>query len=352
MKDIVSNFLIEGSIFEIEENSSGLVNKTYIINTTKSKYLLQKINQYVFKKPNEVMENIELVTDHLKNKNIRTLDIIKTKDLKSYYFDNTNYYRMYKYMSDLENVNLDFDKVCLEVGKSIGKFQLDLFDLDIEKLYDTIPNFHNFLSRINDLITSYKNSTFDDIRKYNSTKYYNYILSNVSKNMVILNNIKKGLIPIRVTHNDTKLNNILFNKITKKAECLIDLDTVMPGSLLFDYGDACRSSIVTVDENSKDIQNIDLNDKKFIYLTIGYLSKVKELLNEVEVENLVDSIGLIIMECATRFLTDYLDHDVYFKTDYQEQNLDRVINQLTLYERYLNKENLYKEYVRIILNRL
>lgn len=352
MKDIIKNFKIKGKLIKISEVKNGLVNKTYLIKTNKALYLLQKINHYVFKNPDKLMHNINIVTKHLNKKRTRTLEIIKTIDNKLYYYDDVNYYRIYKYIVDLKNVEVINNKTVLEVGKTIGKFQLELMDLNHDLLFETIPNFHNFISRINDLIKSYEKCNFYDIRKFKGTKYYNYIISNSQKNMLIQEKIKKGDIPLRITHNDTKLNNILFDKLNNLGVCLIDLDTVMPGSILFDYADACRSSIVTVDENSLDIDNIDLDDSKFVSLTIGYLSKIKDRLTKEETNLLVDAIGTIVIECATRFLTDYFNHDIYFKIDYEEQNLDRAINQLKLYECFLKKEEYYKSLVKIILRRL
>ena len=352
MKEIVNKFKIEKELVSISEVKNGLVNKSYLVKAKDNKYLLQRINHFVFKNPDELMHNIEVVTKHLINKKSRTLEIVNTIDNLSYYFDGKNFYRMYKYMSDLSNVFQEDSKICLEVGKAIGKFQLDLFDLDHKLLYVTIPNFHNISSRFNDLINAYKATTYDDIRKYKSYKYYNFIIKNIKKNMLIQENINNHSIPLRITHNDTKLNNILFNKHTKKSVCLIDLDTVMPGSILFDFGDACRTSIVSANEDSTDFDNVFLDDKKFIYLTIGYLSKIKDFITVEEKMLLVDSIGTIILECATRFLTDYLLHDVYFTTEYDEHNLNRCINQLKVYENYLEKESLYKKYVILILDRL
>ena len=352
MKDIVNKFLIDGEILNICEEKNGLVNKTYLIETSKTKYLLQKINHYVFKKPDELMSNIELVTKHLKYKKKRTLEIVKTRNGMSYYYNGENYYRVYKYMSDLKTMVLTNDKVCLEVGKAIGNFQLELFDLNHELLNVTIPNFHNILTRFNALVTAYNSIDYSDLRKFNSNKCYNFIIMNIKKNMSIINAIKNGTIPLRITHNDTKLNNILFDKLTNKAICLIDLDTVMPGTILFDFADSCRTSIVSINEDSTDFDNIFLNDKKFIYLTVGYLSKIKDFLTVDELNLLVESIGTIVLECATRFLTDYLNYDVYFKTEYDEHNLNRCKNQLKVYEKYLEKEILYKKYLKIIYDRL
>ena len=354
MIDIINKFNIEGRVLNIEECNGGLVNKSYKVTTCSKVYLLQIINHYVFRDVEGLMNNIYEVTNHLKKKNIVTLDIITTKEGRSYYYDDTKdvYYRIYRFLDNVENINLFNDKLCLEIGKVIGNFQLNLVDFDGNLLTETIKDFHNVSKRIIKLKESYNSKNLIDTRKNICNVMYLYIIDNASENNKITESIGKGIIPIRISHNDTKYNNIMFDKISNTGSCLIDLDTVMPGCILFDYADAIRSACSKVSEDDTNIGEVDLIDSRFIYLTIGYLSRVYTFISKDEVNLMVKSIGTIIFECAVRFLTDYLDNDIYFKTNYNNHNYDRALNQLKLYEKFLEKEEKYNKYLEIIYKRI
>lgn len=351
MKKIVSKFQIEGKIKSIIGLNNGLVNKSYLVTTTSKKYLFQKINYYVFNNPVEVMENIEHVTNHLKDKNQRTLIIIKTKDNKTYYSKNNNYYRMYEYMDDLINVDNINNDICTQVGKAIGNFQQLLFDFNPLLLHETISKFHCLKSRINQLIESYESLNNDNIRKKEVKELYQYIIKESKINLNIDKLVDEGIIPYRIVHNDTKLNNIMFNK-EGTAVTMIDLDTVMPGVVLYDYADAVRSSVPTNDENETNLELVRFDEYRFINLTIGYLSKMYNYLTYDEINQLVNAVGVITLECSCRFLTDYLNYDKYFKITYPKHNLDRAFNQITLYNDYKTKSHKWKMMVKKIYQRL
>ncbi len=352
--EIVNNFNIVGQINKIEPIKNGLVNKTYLVETSKCKYILQRINNYVFKNPILVMNNIELITNKLKLNNVETLNIIKTLDNNNIYIDNLNesYYRMYDYLNTMEQVSNNDYHSCLGVGKTIGEFQKILSNTDIKLLKVTIDDFHNTPKRLNKLINLFNSVNDSNIRKQKSTWIYDYIIKNKDKVNIIQEKINNGLIPIRIAHNDTKLNNVMFDKITKKAVALIDLDTVMPGSVLFDYGDAIRTCASNSVEDDLDISLINFNDKLFASFTVGYLSKMYNVLTKEEINLLVNSVETITLECAIRFLTDYLENDVYFKIDYPEHNLVRAINQIILFNSCLFNEKRWQVLINDILNRL
>ncbi len=354
MLEIVDKFNLEGNPLIVKNYANGLVNKTYLVETTKHKYILQRINNYVFKNPLKVMNNIELITRQLKEKNIPTLSIVYTKDSKNIYYDKSDnsYYRMYKFLTTMENVVDKTSHVNLEVGKAIGEFQSILATCDTTNLDETIINFHNTPLRLRRLKEVYTRLDSSNSRKQKSALIYHFLISQVDIISVIQQKIDKGLIPIRIAHNDTKLSNIMFDKNTKKALALVDLDTVMPGTALFDYADAVRTTASTACEAEKELSKVDIDDAKFVALTIGYLSKMHNVLNHEELDCLFVSVETIIMECCIRFLTDYLENDTYFKIDYDEQNYDRAINQLTLYTRCLNKKEKYEKLIKLIIKRL
>ena len=252
----------------------------------------------------------------------------------------------------MENVNDKSYQINLEVGKAIGEFQSILATCDTTNLNETIRDFHNTPLRLDRLEEVFQTLDSTNIRKQKSSKIYYYLISQREKISFIQHKIDKGIIPIRIAHNDTKLSNIMFDKNTKKALALVDLDTVMPGTVLFDYADAIRTTSSTVHETEKDLSKVDLDSSKFVALTVGYLSKMHNVLNQAELNSLFDAVETIILECSIRFLTDYLENDSYFKIDYFEQNYDRAINQLTLYMKCLDKETKFQELVKLIIKRL
>lgn len=354
MMEVINNFNINGEIVKFDNIKNGLVNKTYLVETSTNKYILQKINNFVFKNPITVMNNIELITAELKMKNLKTLNIVYTKDCKNIYYDvkNASFYRMYDYLASLENIDDKNCKTSLEVGKAIGEFQNILSICDTDSLKETISDFHNAPKRLEKLKKVYNILKDDDERKQKVTSLYDYILKNQEKVNLIQEKIDKGIIPIRIAHNDTKLNNVMFDKTSKKAVALIDLDTVMPGSILFDFGDAIRTTASNCSEDETNIDLVGFDDKLFTSLSVGYLSKMYYILTNDEVSNMINAIEVIIIECAIRFLTDYLERDVYFKIDYPSHNYVRAINQIKLFECCIEKETKWTKIIKKILDKL
>ena len=343
-----NNFSFNGNLISVEENNQGNINKTYILTYDDKgitrKYLIQKINSNVFKEPYLVMKNIELVTEHIKKKldenndSIhKTLNIIKTgngENLHVYINESgeKEYYRAFDFidncisydsLSECENPK----KVAYEVGRSFGLFQKLLNNFPANVLGETIKDFHNVKKRFNDLLISIENRVTD--RAFEFTYEIIDLISRIKECSAICDSLGKS-IPIRVTHNDTKLNNILLDKDSGKGIALIDLDTVMPGSSLFDLGDGIRSACSNSFEDEIDEDKIFLKlDLTKAYLE-GYLDEMADYLTLDEYKYIGLSIKILTYELALRFLTDYINGDTYFKTKYKEHNADRFRNQYTL----------------------
>ncbi len=332
IKEIVEDFLISGEVIKVEKNNSGLINKSYIVSTTNQNYIIQKINNFVFKRPFELMSNIEKVINYLnkkRNNKCENLELIHTKEGNNCLVKNNNYYRCYNFVNNSTTYDLISNyKQIEQMGKIIGEFHTQLSDFDNRQLFITIEDFHNTPKRYYKLLEIYKKSSYE--KQIETINLLTYIIENEVEYNKITKQLESNTIPYRVVHNDTKINNIIFDKKTKYAKCLIDFDTIMPGSLLYDFGDALRSSAATEIEDSKNLQNIKFNIDLFTYFLIGYVPNIMFIITEEEKKLLIDSIYIVTMELAIRFLTDYLDDNKYFSIKYEKHNLDRSINQVIL----------------------
>lgn len=360
IREIVDNFKISGELINIMENSQGNINSTYLLSFKvgegTKKYLLQKINSYVFKEPHLVVKNIELVTEHINSKlqdHEKTLRFIRTNDNELIYtyvneYGEKEYYRVYEYIENCTSFdNLkecdNSEYVAYSAGKCYGTFHKYLNDFPVSFLADIIPNFHNTPKRIKDLVSSIENGVID--RAIESSEEIIYLLSRRKTYSIIWENLGKN-IPIRVTHNDTKLNNILMDKDSGSGVAVIDLDTVMPGSILFDIGDGIRSACSNSFEDELDKDKIFLNmDYTKAYIR-GYLEEMLPYLTQTEIRYIGLSIATLTYELALRFLTDYINNDVYFKVKYKTHNYDRFINQFTLLKDIENKIDEINKFVR------
>lgn len=347
-KFIAQQFLLDGDILSVEKYGNGLINKTFIVITNKENYVLQKINNYVFKNVNLLMENIYFVTKYIKKKRGNTIDIIKTKKGGLVYNYKNDYYRVYKMKrSSISYEEMPYSGLAIRMGKAIGRFQYDLVDIDQSKINKTIPYFHDLRHRYIDLVKSFRNC-YDLSKKKEVLSLFNKIMKEYNEVMFLPSLFNNNIIKERICHYDTKLNNFLFSKYD---DCLIDLDTVMPGCSLYDYGDCARNIIFNVREDSlKD--DIVLDDKIFCYLTCGYLSVGKNYLTKEEIDNLVNSIKVITLELSIRFLSDYLDGDLYFSVSDDKQNLRRALCQFNLYKKILQEKNKLERLVLKIYKRL
>lgn len=340
---ILKAFSLSGRVTEYKSLNDGHINSTYAItltneNNIKTKYTLQKINTNIFKNPDELMSNIVGVTSHIK-KSLEnsgkdpqrgTLSFLPCTDGKYYFKDSDgDCWRIYGFVDDVYICNtIDCADVFKNAGRAFGKFQRQLADYPMDKLNETIPNFHDTYSRFIDFTqaaTADKCGRADGVRDL-----IDFALARENDTHVLLDLIDRKELPLRVTHNDTKLNNILFDKNTNDGICIIDLDTVMPGLSLYDFGDSIRFGANTAAEDEKDISKVSLSLPLYRAYVEGYLSSAKDSLTDCEIEYLPFSAKLMTYECGIRFLGDYLNGDTYFKTEYPEHNLVRAKTQLAL----------------------
>jgi len=330
---ILQNFDLQA---EPSSYGNGHINDTFIVRSSPS-YILQKINKNVFTRPEDVMENIQNVTEFLRKKIVdaggdpdrETLTLIPAKDGKSYYkAEDGEYYRVYKFIDNAVSYDEVQDPMQLyHAAKMFGKFQNMLADYPADTLHETIVNFHNTKSRFADFkkaVDSNLSGRLDNVREE-----VQFVLDREADCSVVVDAIEEGRIPLRVTHNDTKLNNVMLDPKTGKGICVVDLDTVMPGSLLYDYGDALRFGGSSGAEDEKDLSKIWFDITNFEYFTRGFIEALPSITEE-ELKLLPFSIKLMTLECGSRFLADYLNGDTYFKTHYEDHNLVRCRTQFKL----------------------
>lgn len=355
---VCREFGIEGEFTESKVFTDGHINSTYLVvfqnGETTNKYLVQNINTVVFKNQQALMDNIINVTSFLRKKieenggdsTRETLHFLKCKDGKYYYRDGKSCWRIYDFIDNSFTYNMiDSRDVFEDTGRSFGRFQCLLSEYPIEGLYETIPDFHNTPKRLQNLIDSVEKDAVG--RAAGVQKEINFALDRKNDTERALALLEKGEIPLRVTHNDTKLNNILFDSETNKGICVIDLDTIMPGLSLYDFGDAIRFGAKTAAEDEPDLSKVSISLDLYESYVKGYLESCAAALTKAEVENLAFSAKLMTFECGMRFLTDYLDGDVYFKTEYPEHNLVRARNQFKMVEEI---EKVLPEMERITLD--
>lgn len=343
LEKICSLFNLNGEFIEYKRNTNGHINSTFILTFNEDgnikKYVLQKISTEIFKNPEGLMNNIVGVTKHIRKKNDDmntpwadrcTLTFLPTTNGKYFYLDEeNNCWRVYEFIDDVYTCNAienlsDF----YNAGVAFGEFQNLLADYDSSSLVETIPNFHNTVSRFADFkkaIQENKSGRLDNV-----IEEVEFAIAREKDTHILVDLIAEGNLPLRVTHNDTKLNNILFDNATNKGICIIDLDTVMPGLSLYDFGDSIRFGANTAAEDEKDISKVSLDLELYEAYVKGYLSSAKDALTDLEKELLPFGAKLMTYECGIRFLADYLNGDIYFHTDYADHNLVRARTQFAL----------------------
>ncbi len=326
--------------FEIETNAesygNGHINDTYLV--TMPRYILQRINTSIFTNPDELMDNIENVTAFLRRKLIEaggdadrgTLTVVPAKDGGKYYkVDDNNVFRVYRFIEGTKTIeNSKTAEDLYEAGVGFGNFQKLLADFPVDRLYETIRDFHHTPKRIEALREAVREDKAG--RAESVKKEIEFALENAGWADSVVKGMEDGRIPVRVTHNDTKINNILFDQESGKAVCVIDLDTVMPGSALYDFGDVLRMGGSSAAEDETDLDKVWFEVSAFEAFARGYLSEMKDALTETEIALLPLSVKLMTYECGIRFLTDYLNGDTYFKIHREHHNLDRARNQFKL----------------------
>lgn len=326
--DVLKNFEIEGKVIDVCRYGEGHINVTYLVTTDKKRYILQRINNAVFPDTDGLMDNICGVTEHLKRMGAETLNVIKTKDGKSY-LKGAEPYRVYDFIEGTVTYQTaDDTDMFAASGAAFGEFQNYLAAFDASSLVETIPHFHDTPKRFRD----FKAALAADAcgRAKECEEEINYVLSQEDMYSVAMDDLKSGRLPLRVTHNDTKLNNVLMDAVTNKARAVIDLDTVMPGSTLFDFGDSIRFGACTCKEDEEDLSKVKFDLVRFRAYAEGYCNAVKDTVTEREKELLPYGSYLMTIECGMRFLADYLSGDVYFHVSKDKHNLIRSRTQFSL----------------------
>lgn len=339
MKSIFKKFDVNGEILSCTSYGNGQINDTFlvktIVNNKNKNYIMQRINHRVFKDIDGLMNNIAVVTSYIRKTypNSTVQKTITTKDNKNYYFDKENYtyWRVFTFVENgLTLETITNPDQFYETGVAFGFFQEQLRGFDASLLVETIKDFHHTKNRYKSFLKTVRLDLMD--RAKDVKEEIEFIRSRRKYANVIVDLLDQGLIPYRVTHNDSKLNNVLFHKVTYKALAVVDLDTIMPGSVLYDFGDAIRYGANTGLEDDKDLSRIGLDLELFESFTNGFLKHTASFMNEYELENLGFSAILITYELALRFLEDYLNGDNYFKTKYKDHNLQRARAQMALVE--------------------
>ena len=332
---VCEGFCIDGTYIGYELIQVGNVNKTYRVKVMlpegkEKSFLVQNLNTYVFKNPTQVMDNIDKVTEHIRAKHPGqiALHFHHTKDRKTYIENGDDFWRMSNYIpSTTYNVTKDLN-VVRNAGRAFGCFQMDLSDFDSKELFETIPNFHNTAKRYESLDTSVAKDPCGKVSEVQEELNYLASVREMACRLVTLH--EQGKLPMRVTHNDTKINNVLFDETGKDALVVVDLDTVMPGLMGHDFGDAIRFAGNFVEEDSPEYDKVGVNMDVFRAFTEGFLEKTAGTLTQTELDTLALSSFVLTVELAVRFLDDYIQGSPYFKTNYPEHNLVRTRNQIAL----------------------
>lgn len=343
IQEVISQFFREGRMLEVCPYGNGHINDTFLVTCEtrgdgRKRYILQRMNHNIFKAPGLLMENVVNVTEYLRgvllaqggDPDRETLNVVRTINGASYYEDRGhNFWRVFLFIEDtlcLEKVESPSD--FYDSGAAFGNFQRMLADYPAETLHETIPNFHNTVSRFHDFQKAVREDKAG--RASLAAPEIAFALARQRDTAVLTDCLQKGELPLRVTHNDTKLNNILFDKATRKALCIIDLDTVMPGLSLYDYGDSIRFGASTGAEDETNLDLVELDLTLFEAFTKGFLEGCGDALSGNEIRLLPMGAKLMTYECGIRFLADFLEGDIYFKIHRENHNLDRARTQFKL----------------------
>ncbi len=338
-RELLEHFMLEGEVTDVTPHGSGHINHTFLVTTDGvKKYILQKINTDIFRDTDGLMENIVNVTAYLRerikqaggNPERETMTVIPAKDGTYYYTDaDGSDWRVYLLIEHI--VSLDQAKNAEEFyasGLAFGRFQAQLADYPAESLHETIPDFHNTPKRYQ----AFEQAVTEDIchRAESVGQEIAFIKARKEEISVLTDLLQRGELPLRITHNDTKLNNILLDADTHEAVCIVDLDTIMPGLCAYDFGDAIRFGANTAMEDETDLSRVSLSLELYRAYAKGFLEGCGGRLTPKEIETLPLGAKTITLEQGMRFLTDYLQGDTYYHTEREGQNLDRCRTQLAL----------------------
>lgn len=363
LEDAVYAFGFGPQCSYVKPFGEGHINETYAVYMPEPDgkevplYVLQRININVFKNPDQVMDNIFGVTEYLRNiirqeggdLDRETLSYIKTKDGESYFEDdNGQPWRCLHYVpNSVCYQQVERPEQFYQSALSFGHFLKQLGEYPAESLYETIPQFHDTRKRFRDFVEAERKDVKNRARVCRSE--IDFVLAREKDCGTLMEQLEDGVLPLRVTHNDTKLNNILFDKDTEEGLCIIDLDTIMPGLAANDFGDSIRFGASTAEEDEQDLEKVHFDIDLYEIYVKGYLEMAKEVLTPAEIESLPWGARLMTLECGMRFLADFLQGDVYFKTAYPEHNLVRARTQFRLVkemeEQFDKMKDVLKKYI-------
>jgi aminoglycoside phosphotransferase (APT) family kinase protein len=343
---IARQFRTRGEPRDIAPVPVGHINDTFIVTTGNNRYVLQRINQIVFTKPVEVMANVVRITEHICAKMemdapssaSRQLAVVATKDGGAHYQDATgNVWRMYNFIENAVTYDsLQSALLAREAARMFGWFQRMLVDLPGPPLYETIPGFHNTPRRFERFQEVVKADAAN--RAKAAKTEIDFVFEHAAICHVLYDLVQRGEIPVRIAHNDAKINNVMFDTSTSKGVCVIDLDTVMPGLSVYDFGDLVRTATCPAAEDERDLSKVAVDTQLFEALAQGFVEGAGSFLTPTERRHLVFGGLLITFEQMIRFLTDYLAGDVYYKVHREHHNLDRTRTQMKLVQSILEQE--------------
>jgi hypothetical protein len=341
IEQIVKHFQFLGEFLDAQPYGFGHINDTYAVRVRQQggrikKHILQRINHQVFKHPEEVMANIDRVTSHLRAKiqeeggdpERGTINLIPTTLGQMFCRDNEgDYWRAHLMIEGAQSYQIARDQDhYYNASRAFGTFLRLLEDFPADQLYVTIPDFHHTGKRCDTFLQAVERDIAN--RAQSAAKEIEFIVDRADETMLLIDLVDKGLMPERVTHNDTKFDNVMIDDVTGEGICVVDLDTVMPGLAVFDFGDSVRYGANPGGEDTRDLNKVCLDIEIFDRLAHGYLEATRDILTPVEVDNMVFGAKLITFELGMRFLTDHLNGDTYFKTQRENHNLDRCRTQL------------------------
>lgn len=339
---VLDHFQLPGRLVDVAPYGSGHIHDTYASifqgEGGRVRYIHQRINHHVFPEPEKVMANIERVTSFARQRILaaggdprrETLTLLPAEDGRSFYCaPNGDYWRSYVFIEGARTYEQVEDlRHVYSAAKAFGQFQRLLNDLPGERLHETIPDFHHTRKRFEAFLRVLEQDRFN--RASCLQPEIAFVLAREAETSVIVDGLASGVLPERVTHNDTKLDNVMIDVVSGEGVCIIDLDTVMPGSALYDFGDAVRIGASSAAEDERNLDKVGIDLVMFDRLAHGYLDAARDFLTPTEIDYLGFSAELITLECGMRFLTDYLDGDAYFKIHRPDQNLDRCRTQFKM----------------------
>jgi Ser/Thr protein kinase RdoA (MazF antagonist) len=345
LKKILTLYGIDADENHIKLFGDGLINRTWKVSIGSAAYILQKVNDAVFKKPIDIDHNVSAIREFLNNHypDYKFISPLPSTSGETLITTPSGYYRLFPFVSDSHSLNvLDKEVEAFEAAKQFGKFTRVLNDYDVKELKVTLPNFHNLSMWYNNFTIACENAAAD--RKQKASGCISFIKENAAIVSVYEKIINEKAIPERVIHHDTKINNVLFDE-DNKGLCVIDLDTVMPGYFISDVGDMMRTYLCAVSEEETDLNQINIRKSFFKAIYDGYLMEMGDVLTATEKSYFIYAGKFMIFMQGIRFLTDYLQNDIYYGRQYEDQNFKRAENQLTLLKRYLEIEDQLKELI-------